>query len=251
MEDKNQEINTPVDPSVEKLNKIKKELLSWIYIIVTVFAFKSSFFEPNHIPSGSLLPTNAIGDFILVNKMSYGFKLPYSDLFGDPIYLSKPSDPKRGDIVVFRYPRDRNILYVKRVIGLPGDEVEVYNNKVYLNGKLIETKPVDKEKYIELFDDKFDKKGIEFEEVTLDGKTFVTAVNNSMPYHLNIPKVTVDKGHFFMMGDNRDYSSDSRVWGFVPFGHIRGRAMFVWFNMVYPWSKEPFHFRPWRIGTLL
>ncbi|ATH06644.1 S26 family signal peptidase [Halobacteriovorax marinus] len=251
MEENNQNTEAPVDPSVEKLTKIKKELLSWIYIIVTVFAFKSSFFEPNHIPSGSLLPTNAIGDFILVNKMSYGFKLPYSDLFGDPIYLTTPSDPKRGDIIVFRYPRDRNILYVKRVIGLPGDEVEVYNNKVYLNGKLIETKPVAKEEYIDLFDDKFDKKGIEFEAVELDGKKFVTAVNNSMPYHLNIPKVKVEKGHFFVMGDNRDYSSDSRVWGFVPFGHIRGRAMLVWFNMVYPWSKEKFHFRPWRIGTLL
>jgi len=250
MDENNQSLE-PIDPSVEKLNKIKKEILSWIYIIVGVFAFKSSFFEPNHIPSGSLLPTNAIGDFILVNKMSYGFKLPYSDLFGDPLYLTKSSHPERGDIIVFRYPKDRNILYVKRVIGIPGDEIEVYNNKVYLNGKLIETKPVDKNKFIDLFDEKFDRKNISFEEVNLNGKKFVTAVNNSMPYHLNIPKIKVEKDKFFVMGDNRDYSSDSRVWGYVPFGNVRGRAMFVWFSMVYPWSQEKFHFRPWRIGTTL
>ncbi|WP_127717751.1 signal peptidase I [Halobacteriovorax sp. HLS] len=249
MEDNNQDV--VIDPSVEKLNKIKKEILSWIYIIVSVFAFKSTFFEPNHIPSGSLLPTNAIGDFILVNKMSYGLKVPYSDLFGDPWYITTPSHPERGEIIVFRYPKDRNILFVKRVIGVPGDEIEVYNNKVYLNGKLVETRAVDKSKYIDLFDDKFDKKNIEFEEVTLGEKKFVTAVNNSMPYHLNIEKVTVPKDSFFVMGDNRDYSSDSRYWGFVPFGHVRGRAMFVWFSMVYPWSQEKFHFRPWRIGTTL
>lgn len=229
------------------------ELKSWVYIIAIVFGFRSTFIDHYHIPSGSLLPTNAIGDSIVVTKMAYGFKLPFTEFF-NPIYIGGQSLPKRGDIVVFEYPVDPSILFVKRAIGLPGDVIEVFDNTVVINGnEIVKTAVADDAQYRELFDAKpgLDPKDMKFFEQELDGKKFVTAENSTYFNHLNQDKITVPEGHVFVMGDNRDYSSDSRVWGFVPIKNIRGKAMFVWLSMVYPWSQEPFHFRPSRIGTSL
>jgi len=234
--------------------KIIKETKSFVIIFLVVFSFRTTLFEPNHIPSGSLLPTNAIGDFVLVNKFAYGFKLPFSEWTSNPIYLTKFESPKRGDIVVFDYPKDRSLLYVKRMIGLPGDKIAVVDNSVFLNGKLLKrVKIEDTTKLVELFDEeRFPKSELEFFESEIDGKKFNIAEHNRRPLHLNTPgEITVPEGHYFLMGDNRDFSADSRDWGFVPQNHIRGRAVLVWFSMVYPWSQEKWHFRPSRIGTLL
>lgn len=240
--------------------KIKKEVLSYIFIFLGVFGFKSTFFEPNHIPSGSMLPTMSIGDFILVNKMSYGFKLPFSEwnivrnIFGSDqaVYLNDFKVPERGDIVVFEYPNDRNTLFVKRVVALPGDEIEVFDNRVFLNGKEVTGEKMAPKEYIELYDEKGVPMDMKFYKVVNGSTKHIIAHNDAFPpigRKLNRPKIIVPKDHLFVMGDNRDFSSDSRAWGFVPFSHVRGKAMFVWFNMVYPWSHEPFHFRPGRIGT--
>jgi len=232
--------------------KIKKEIISYILIFLGVFGFKSTFFEPNHIPSGSMLPTMAIGDFILVNKMKYGLKLPFSEWFGDPIYVTEFSQPERGDIMVFEFPNDRSTLYVKRLIGLPGDTIEVFDNRVFINDKEMKGLEVnDKEakEFSELYDQKGRELAMKFFKVQNGDIKHVIAHNNAAMIHRGQAKLTIPKGHYFMMGDNRDHSSDSRIWGFVPQSHIRGKALFVWFNMVYPWSHEPFHFRPWRIGT--
>ncbi len=234
--------------------KIIKETKSFIIIFIAVFSFRTTLFEPNHIPSGSLLPTNAIGDFVLVNKFAYGFKLPFSEWTNNPVYLTKFESPKRGDIVVFDYPQDRSLLYVKRMIGLPGDKIAVIDNNVFLNGQPMKRLKIeDKKKLMELFDDeRFPNSELEFYETEIDGKKFNIAENFKRPYHLNTRgELTVPEGHFFVMGDNRDYSADSRDWGFVPQSHIRGKAILVWFSMVYPWSQEKWHFRPSRIGTLL
>lgn len=232
--------------------KIKKEVLSYVFIFLGVFGFKSTFFEPNHIPSGSMLPTMAIGDFIIVNKMQYGLKVPFSEWIGDPIYITDFKSPERGDIVVFEYPKDRSILFVKRLIGLPGDTIEVYDNHLFLNGEEVKGETVTPEQfkdYMNLYDEREVALNMEFEKVQNGPIKHIIAKNKIHPYHLGQNKVTVPEGHYFMMGDNRDFSSDSRRWGFVPKTHIRGKALFVWFNMVYPWSNEPFHFRPYRIGT--
>jgi signal peptidase I len=232
--------------------KIKKEIISYILIFLGVFGFKSTFFEPNHIPSGSMLPTMAIGDFILVNKMAYGLKVPFSEWFGDPIYITEFSQPERGDIMVFEYPKNRDVLYVKRLVGLPGDTIEVFDNRVFINDKEVKGEPVSKDlakEFLELYDEAGYMRDMKFFKVQNGDIKHIVAHNEAMPGHLGQMKIEVPKGHYYMLGDNRDESADSRRWQFVPQSHIRGKALFVWFNMVYPWSDKPFHMRPWRIGT--
>src|SRR5690606_14444599 len=131
----------------------KSETKSIFLIILSVLVFRSVFFEPFKIPTGSMIPTLMIGDFILVNKFSYGFKVPFSDWFGDPTYISGPKSPERGDIIVFKYPKDTSVNYIKRVIGLPGDTIEVIDKVVYVNDEPIEPKEVSEAQAEELMQD--------------------------------------------------------------------------------------------------
>ena len=231
--------------------KVKKEFWSYVFIILFVFGIRSSIFDNNHIPSGSMLPTMAIGDFIIVNKMAFGIRIPYSDYLGKSIYITPFWAPKRGDIVVFEFPQDRSTLYVKRVIGLPGDEIEVEDNNVYLDGELvIGDEAKNREDLLSLFDDKFSPASLKFTKIKHGTNELIKASQEGALYHANTRgTVVVPEESVFVMGDNRDYSHDSRAWGIVPFSHLRGRPLFIWFSMVYPWSSEKFHFRPWRIGT--
>ena len=154
-------------PVLTKKQKAVKEVKSIILIVSLVLVFRSVFFEPFRIPSGSMIPTLMIGDFILVNKMSYGFKVPFSDISifdfnSDPIYLFGKSDPKRGDVVVFKFPNDRSINYIKRVVGLPGDEIEIRNKVVFVNGKPLEMKEIPGKDIMEDMDDKFKGYNLKF-----------------------------------------------------------------------------------------
>lgn len=233
--------------------KLVKETKSLILIFVVVMGIRSSFFEPFHIPSGSMIPNLFIGDFVLVNKMSYGFKLPFSDYLKSPIYLSEFQTPKRGDIVVFRYPRDTNISFIKRVIGLPGDEIEIINKQVFLNGKPL---PQDKPKVIdEHFEKAFKGEQVQFYQSKVGEKEFIMQTTDKQMQVDNISKFTVPKDNFFCMGDNRDFSADSRYWGFVPKENIRGKAMFVWFSFKNPILDEvesgDYSLQLFRIGKTL
>jgi len=245
----------------EKLNEDTKkggffaEAKSILLIIVTVLAFRSMFYEPFKIPSGSMIPTLLIGDFILVDKFAYGFKVPFSDWFSDPVYITGPSKPQRGDVIVFKYPKDESLNYIKRVIGLPGDTVEVIEKVVYVNDKPIEAIEFDGKEIMEDMDDKFKRYNFKFFKTKTGEHDHVSQVDVDNIWYPSFNKVKVPEGQYFVMGDNRDFSQDSRYWGFVPFANIKGEAILVWFSWSFPWfweeTEETFKFRPWRIGNLI
>lgn len=231
--------------------KIIREVKVVLVIIILVFTFRSICYEPFKIPSGSMIPTLLIGDFILVNKMSYGLKVPFSDWFTDPIYITTPHYPERGDIIVFKYPVDPSLNYIKRVIGLPGDTVEMKDKIVYINGSPILPKPIDGKKIMEDMDEKFKNVHFKFFQEKIGEHENVYQIDEDSYLKSDFDKIIVPKDSFFVMGDNRDFSADSRYWGFVPFKNIRGKAVRIWFSLSLPYSENGFKFRPWRIGHKL
>jgi signal peptidase I len=225
-----------------------KEVKSTLLLIVAVFAFRSTFFEPFRVPTGSMVPTISIGDFIVTNKFSYGFKLPFSDMYTNPVYLTKFTPPERGDVIVFKFPVDPNINFVKRVIGIPGDVIEIANKQVFVNGKLnaiISPTP----DLVKDFLDNFQGEKVNFSQVEHPGHPYIIQLTSRQLTHDSFPKMTVPQGKFFVLGDNRDFSADSRFWGFVPEENIKGKAMFVWMSFTLPFSEEGMALHLNRIGT--
>lgn len=236
--------------------KLISEVKSITLIIIAVLTFRSVFFEPFRIPSGSMIPTLMIGDFILVNKFAYGLKVPFTDLvLGDnsfnPVYIAGKSDPKRGDVVVFKYPKDLSVNYIKRVVGLPGDSLEIRNKVVYINDKAIVPSEVDGKAIMADMDDKFKGYNLKFYKLKTGEHEHIIQQDNDNFFKVDFDKITIPAGKFFMMGDNRDFSYDSRYWGFISHEQIKGRAMFVWFSFIFPFGENPMKFRPARIGTVI
>lgn len=204
-------------------------------VILAVFLLRSFLFEPFKIPSGSMIPTLLVGDLILVNKFHYGVRLP---VINKKIIAN--NDPQRGDVMVFRYPLDTNVDYIKRVVGVPGDEIRYSNQRLYLNGQQVATVALpdfyddDARRYAKQFSEKLGEVDHRI-LVDLERPSFVPT-NNSFPFAENCRysaegvSCKVPPGHYFVMGDNRDNSQDSRYWGFVPDENIVGRAFFVWMN---------------------
>jgi signal peptidase I len=238
--------------------KILKEIFTILFFFIVVFAFRSSLFEPYRIPSGSMIPTLYIGDFILVNKFSYGLKVPFSDVSVgkvnlNPIYLWGKSSPERGDVVVFKYPKNPGVNYIKRVIGLPGDEIFIKNKMIFVNGVKIETKAINGDEIMADIDEQYKGYNLKLFESQTGKRKHLIQIDKDNYFKTDYGKRTVPKGKFFVMGDNRDFSHDSRFWGFVPANYIRGKALFVWFNIKLPKGRggEGLVMRPWRIGTLI
>lgn len=220
----------------QRLFQIFFENISALFpVFLLVFLLRSFIVEPFRIPSGSMLPTLEAGDFILVKKLSYSIKLPIINFD-----LLSIRTPKRGDVIVFRYPENQKIDYIKRIIGLPGDEIIYRDKKLFVNGILIPTKLngfyYDYDKSV--FTSKYNENllGISYEIMIEDSKsTFIFPIwnfpgVNSFKYSESGLSCIVPDNNYFVMGDNRDNSSDSRYWGFVPFNNITGKAFFVWMN---------------------
>ena len=219
-------------------------------VILAVFLLRSFLFEPFKIPSGSMIPTLLVGDLILVNKFHYGVRLP---VINKKIIAN--NDPQRGDVMVFRYPKDTSIDYIKRVVGLPGDEVSFRAQQLYLNGAAV---PSVQKPPPGFYDEDSRRYFAEFTEKLGDKEHAILVNPQSQPYYgpderiafpfrencrYSAEAVTckVPAGHYFMMGDNRDNSQDSRFWGFVPDQNIVGRAFFVWMNFGNFKRIGPFH----------
>ena len=244
-----------VDENLSKKEKVVKEAKSIFWILLLVMIFRSVFFEPFRIPSGSMIPSLMIGDFILVNKFSYGFKVPFSDMaIGginlDPIYLFGKAGPERGDVIVFKYPNDPSVNYIKRVVGLPGDTIEIKNKIVYINDEEVAQEEISGKEIMDDMDDKFREYNLKFYKVKTGQHTHTIQHDQDNYFRVDYAKRKIPEGQYFAMGDNRDFSADSRFWGFVPFKNIKGRALFVWFSMNI-FTEHPFKFRPWRIGTVI
>jgi signal peptidase I len=219
---------------------------SFFPVILIVLLLRSFVVEPFRIPSGSMMPTLLVGDFILVNKFSYGLRWP--------VLNSKFLDlgePERGDVVVFRFPQDESVDYIKRVIAVPGDQVYYRDKTIYVNGEPLETIPLGN--YI-------DENGrptglIEMVEQVGEGREHEILVN---PRTGDFPRscgvlargpVTVPEGMYFVMGDNRDNSNDGRCWGFVPEENLVGKAFAIW--MSWDGSRDGFPIAFGRIGDLI
>ncbi|MFT3856782.1 MAG: signal peptidase I [Aquabacterium sp.] len=206
-------------------------------VICAVFLMRSFLFEPFKIPSGSMIPTLLVGDLILVNKFHYGIRLP---VINKKIIANH--EPQRGDVMVFRYPVNPSLDYIKRVIGVPGDEVAYLNKQLFLNGKPVATQALP-----EFYDADSMRYALQYSEklasvehrilIDKDRPPFIPPqAIEDFPFKENCRYsgegvvCKVPPGHYFMMGDNRDNSQDSRFWGFVPDDYIVGKAFVIWMN---------------------
>jgi signal peptidase I len=191
-------------------------------VLLIVLVFRSFLFEPFKIPSGSMIPTLLVGDFIVVNKFAYGIRLPVWNKKAIDIGL-----PERGDVVVFRFPEDPAVNFIKRAVGLPGDTITYRDKELFVNGEKVDAKSAGR----------FESSDIKCTTPAADANLFdeqLGAVNHSILLHdrsgSRNGQWVVPEGHYFMMGDNRDRSNDGREWGFVPEENLLGRAVGIWLN---------------------
>lgn len=260
----NSEQNTQASPAEKTPESTRSQRTRWLIENVTslatalliVFMIRSSIVEAFKIPSGSMIPTLLIGDHIFVNKFAYGLKIPFSDLFTDhPIYIVKRDPPKRGDIIVFMYPKDESFYFIKRVVGVPGDTVEIRNKVLYINNKMVArdliSGPQSETVFKSLDDPKYSSGNLDLYTEHLDSvdHPILLDKNNYMGEMSN--PITVPPDSLFVMGDNRDFSNDSRFWGFVPMKNVKGKAMVIWLSLWVNLSDGQFTFRPGRTGTVL
>lgn len=213
----------------EVVSKLEKEPLwaeysrSFFPVLLLVLVLRSFLVEPFQIPSGSMLPTLKIGDFILVNKFTYGIRLPVTNT-----RIVELNDPQRGDSMVFRFPEDKRLNFIKRVVGLPGDRLRYENKVLYINGK-----PAPQQFVAALPAGNPERKLLKETLGDVEHEIY-----NSLEPGQNMREIVVPEGHYFVMGDNRDHSNDSRYWGFVPEDLIVGKAFAVWMHWE-GWSSLP------------
>ena len=201
------EEDEPKEPYLVDLSR------SFFPVLAIVLVLRSFLVEPFQIPSGSMLPTLEVGDFILVNKFAYGLRLPVA---GTKVLTV--DDPQRGDVMVFKYPKDGETNYIKRVIGEPGDRIRYEDKQLFINGELVETRFIARLPPMEL-------RREDLGEVEHDIYLTLGRPGGSGEGEWQVPE-----GHYFVMGDNRDNSNDSRYWGMVPDELVVGKAFAIWMH---------------------
>lgn len=208
---------------------------SFFPVLIIVLILRSFVAEPFRIPSGSMMPTLLIGDFILVNKFSYGIRLP--------VIHTKVVDlgePERGDVVVFRYPKNPSVDYIKRIVGVPGDHIAYYNKQLYVNGTPASQDLIGD--YVE-YDPAQANPGELILRENLTGTEHEILIDKT---RMSVEgEFVVPSGSYFVMGDNRDNSNDSRFWGVVPETNLVGKAFMIWMN----WDFSNNSMQPSRIGN--
>jgi len=222
--------------SLVKLNQsiiihIREFSASIFPILFVVLIIRSFFIEPYKIPSGSMIPTLMIGDFILVDKNIYGYKLPLTN-----ITLFENESPKRGDVVVFKYPENKKINYIKRVIALPGDNIIYKNKKLYVNNNEYKTLKINHSfDPVEIADG-----SVLYENNSEKNYMILNQTSPSFDFQYTVPNDS-----YFVLGDNRDNSNDSRYWGPVPKENLVGKAFFIWMF----WNPDSYYSFSDRVGT--
>jgi signal peptidase I len=241
-----------MDKPITTRKAIIDNVLSLGTALLIVFMIRWSIVESFKIPSGSMIPTLAIGDYLFVNKFSYGLKIPFTD-----IKLIDRAGPARGDVIVFKYPKNESIYFIKRVIGIPGDTIELRDKALYLNGKAVPEDQLSPEQTKAILDSNvtFDPQyTVEHPIINLEhlpGKDHIMMNDPAAYQGRNFGPFTVPEASYFAMGDNRDVSNDSRFWGTVPAKNIAGRAVIVWLSIWADFSTSNFVMHPLRTGTLI
>jgi len=243
-------------PAKAQKSSFKDELKSFFWIILIVLCIRAFIVEPYKIPTASMVPSLLVGDHIFVTKFAYSVGIPFTK-----IKLFDTGKVKRGDVAVFLYPEDDSINFVKRVIALPGDTVEIKNRTIFVNDQAVNMEKIppelvmdqvvsqNKNPYQQLYLESYPKgkSGFEATNTNFDPHYILLDDMNRNPLTQFFEKTKVPEGHYFVMGDNRDRSSDSRSWGFVPHNHLKGRASIIWWSIhaEQSWSNLADKFR-WR-----
>ena len=212
---------------------------SFFPVLLAVLVLRSFLYEPFRIPSGSMMPSLLVGDFILVNKYHYGLRLPVVHQ-----KVTEGEKPQRGDVAVFRFPDNESLDFIKRIIGLPGDHISYYNRRLMVNGEPLKVEH--KEIYAGQGRAADNMAGGEVFIETLDGAEHLMMTDPKVNFSAN-GELIVPEGHYFVMGDNRDHSNDSRFWGFVPEKNLVGKAVMIW--MHWDWRGDGSGLDVSRIGN--
>ena len=226
---------------MEKNESFLDTIKTIIYAVLIAIVIRTFWFEPFKIPSGSMYPTLYVGDYLFVSKYTYGYSkhsLPFSlPLIKDRVWSDLP---QRGDVVVFKYPRDNRTDFIKRIIGLPGDKIKMVNGRLYINGNLVERQEIEDFVLRDEFGNA-DRYHQYIETLPNGVKHKILEVSDKQSVD-NMIEVTVPENSYFVMGDNRDRSDDSRMnVGFVPFENLVGKARFLFFSH----NKEDSWYKPW------